>query len=414
VSAGDRDLVREILGELGAKQLFWKVDIKPGRPLAFAIKKGVPIFSLPGNPVSTMITFEEFVRPALLKLMGQRQLLKPLVHATLQEPLRKKPGRVQLLRVTVQAGTGGLVVVSSGDQNTGILRTSLHANGIAVLPFAHGDYVAGDAIPVHLLGRDAEWLQGVDAEKTSRECKVVSFIARSGTGKTTLLEQVIAELKRRGYKVGAIKHDAHRFEIDHPGKDSIEQAGAGQAAPGRSPDRGIAGDLLWRCRYRPHRGFEEECPAEDRGAPRRTRQHPPLPWRAARPDPAGSGERRTAGADGGAAPSRDLHISLQPSKLSITFPSWRIGVKYSQQQLEQITALARGYGATRLFLFGSALDSPETARDLDLACDGVPGWKLYELAARLEDELSIPFDLVPLSPPNRFTRLVESRGRRLI
>ena len=87
---------------------------------------------------------------------------------------------------------------------------------------------------------------------------------------------------------------------------------------------------------------------------------------------------------------------------------------YSQHQLEQITALARGYGATRLFLFGSALDNPETARDLDLACDGVPGWKLYELAARLEDELSIPFDLVPLSPPTRFTRLIETRGRRLI
>lgn len=160
VSAGDRDLVREILGELGAEQLFWKVDIKPGRPLAFAIKGGVPIFSLPGNPVSTMITFEEFVRPALLKLMGQRQLLKPLVRATLQEPMRKKPGRVQLLRVTVQAGPNGLVVASSGDQNTGILRTSLHANGIAVLPFAHGDYAAGESIPVHLLGRDAEWLQG--------------------------------------------------------------------------------------------------------------------------------------------------------------------------------------------------------------------------------------------------------------
>ncbi|MDZ4183361.1 MAG: molybdopterin-guanine dinucleotide biosynthesis protein B, partial [Desulfuromonadales bacterium] len=131
------------------------------------------------------------------------------------------------LRVTVQAGTGGLVVVSSGDQNTGILRTSLHANGIAVLPFEHGDYAAGDAIPVHLLGRDAEWLQGVDVEKIGRVHKVVSFIARSGTGKTTLLEQVIAELKRRGYKVGAIKHDAHRFEIDHPGKDSYRFSAAG-------------------------------------------------------------------------------------------------------------------------------------------------------------------------------------------
>ena len=165
VSAGDLDLVREVLSELGAEQLFWKVDIKPGRPLAFAVKGGVAIFSLPGNPVSTMITFEEFVRPALLKLAGQRQLLKPLVRATLQQALRKKPGRVQLVRVTVQSGPNGLVVASSGDQNTGILRTSLHANGIAVLPFAHGDYAAGDEIPVHLLGRDAEWLQGVDEEE---------------------------------------------------------------------------------------------------------------------------------------------------------------------------------------------------------------------------------------------------------
>jgi molybdopterin molybdotransferase len=165
VSAGDLDLVREVLSELGAEQLFWKVDIKPGRPLAFAVKGGVPIFSLPGNPVSTMITFEEFVRPALLKLAGQRQLLKPLVRATLQQAMRKKPGRVQLVRVTVQSGPHGLVVASSGDQNTGILRTSLHANGIAVLPFDHGDYAAGDEIPVHLLGRDAEWLEGVGEEE---------------------------------------------------------------------------------------------------------------------------------------------------------------------------------------------------------------------------------------------------------
>jgi predicted nucleotidyltransferase len=83
-------------------------------------------------------------------------------------------------------------------------------------------------------------------------------------------------------------------------------------------------------------------------------------------------------------------------------------------QLDKITALARTYGTTRLYLFGSALDNPDEARDIDLACDGVPGWKLYELAARLENEMDMPFDLVPLSPPTRFTRLIELRGRRLI
>lgn len=87
---------------------------------------------------------------------------------------------------------------------------------------------------------------------------------------------------------------------------------------------------------------------------------------------------------------------------------------FSSQQFEKITALARNFGATSLILFGSALDDPESARDIDLACDGVSGWKLYELAARLEDELHVPLDLIPLSPANRFTRMVEQRGRRLI
>lgn len=87
---------------------------------------------------------------------------------------------------------------------------------------------------------------------------------------------------------------------------------------------------------------------------------------------------------------------------------------FSNQQLEKITVLARDYGVTSLILFGTALDDPESARDIDLACDGVPGWKLYQLAARLEDELHVPLDLIPLSPPTRFTKMIEQRGKRLI
>lgn len=86
----------------------------------------------------------------------------------------------------------------------------------------------------------------------------------------------------------------------------------------------------------------------------------------------------------------------------------------SQDQVEKITSLARSYGATRLILFGSSLDTPETARDVDLACDGVIGWKFYELAARIEDEIHLPLDLIPLSPTTRFTKLVERRGIRLL
>ena len=85
-----------------------------------------------------------------------------------------------------------------------------------------------------------------------------------------------------------------------------------------------------------------------------------------------------------------------------------------QKQIERAIALAKAYGATRLILFGSAATAPERARDLDLACDGVSGWKLYELGARLEEELRIPLDLVPLSPPSRFTHLIEQRGKVLL
>jgi predicted nucleotidyltransferase len=85
-----------------------------------------------------------------------------------------------------------------------------------------------------------------------------------------------------------------------------------------------------------------------------------------------------------------------------------------QDQLDRAIALAKAYGATRLILFGSAETTPEQARDLDLACDGVSGWSFFKLGAELEEELQIPLDLIPLSPPTRFTRLIEQRGRVLL
>lgn len=156
VSAGDRDLVREVLNELDVQQLFWKVDIKPGRPTAFGMKGQVPVFSLPGNPVSSMITFEEFVRPALLKMMGHRHVLKPLIKATLKQPVKKKPGRTHFMRVTVFAENGDLVVASSGDQNTGILRTMMRANAIAILPAERDAFAAGEVVLIHLLDQVTE------------------------------------------------------------------------------------------------------------------------------------------------------------------------------------------------------------------------------------------------------------------
>jgi molybdopterin molybdotransferase len=153
VSAGDRDLVREVLDELGVVQQFWKINIKPGKPTAFGLKGKIPVFSLPGNPVSSMMTFEEFVRPLLLKMMGHRTVLKPLFRARLQEAVSKKAGRLQLMRVAVALDAQGeLQIASSGDQNTGILRTMVCAQGIALLAADRERYEAGEKIDVHLLG----------------------------------------------------------------------------------------------------------------------------------------------------------------------------------------------------------------------------------------------------------------------
>lgn len=159
VSAGDRDLVRDCLAELGVRQLFWKVEIKPGGPFAFGVKEGKPVFSLPGNPVSTMVTFEELVRPALLRMMGHRRVIKPYVRATLRGEVRKKPGKVHFLRVRVEVENGAYWATSAGDQNTGILGTMLRANGIAVLPKEKTAFSPGEEVEVHLLRGDVGMLE---------------------------------------------------------------------------------------------------------------------------------------------------------------------------------------------------------------------------------------------------------------
>lgn len=154
VSMGDRDLVREVLEELGVRQVFWQVDIKPGRPTAFALRGGTPVFSLPGNPVSTLLTFEEFVRPALLKMMGHRRVLRPLVAAAFQDEIRQKPGRVSLVRVRLERRGSALLAFSAGRQETGILKTMIQADGIAVVPASQGDLRPGSAVEVQVLRGD--------------------------------------------------------------------------------------------------------------------------------------------------------------------------------------------------------------------------------------------------------------------
>jgi molybdopterin molybdotransferase len=161
VSTGDRDYVRSVLEDMGVQPVFWRIDIKPGRPTAFALKGSTPVFSLPGNPVSTMITFEELVKPALLKMMGHTRVLLQEIEATLATDLTKKRlGVLNFQRVRIDIRDGRYFASCAGDQNTGILKTMVRADALALLP-EHQDYFkAGDTVKIHLLGQHVTMQEG--------------------------------------------------------------------------------------------------------------------------------------------------------------------------------------------------------------------------------------------------------------
>ncbi len=158
VSAGDRDFVPEVLAELGVRQVFRGVEVKPGSPTAFGIKDGTPVFSLPGNPVAALVIFEMLVRPALLKIAGHTRVLKRTIRAVLAQGEEKKVGRTRLLRVRLATEAGRTVALSAGDQQTGMLKSLVHSDGIAVLEAERGSYKNGDEVEVVPIS-DVMWME---------------------------------------------------------------------------------------------------------------------------------------------------------------------------------------------------------------------------------------------------------------
>jgi molybdopterin molybdotransferase len=137
VSVGDRDFVRDVLEKLGCRWSFWGVRMKPGYPLAFGglgDGAGRLVFGLPGNPVSAMMTFEQFVRPALRKMMGHRRWFRPTLTATLGERLTKQAGRLHFVRVTLERRGAALIARSTGNQSSGVLSSMTRAQGVLVFP----------------------------------------------------------------------------------------------------------------------------------------------------------------------------------------------------------------------------------------------------------------------------------------
>jgi len=148
VSVGEADYTKEILGRLGQVR-FWKVAMKPGRPLAFGHIDGAWFFGLPGNPVSVMVTFYEFVRPALEKLMGTAPRLPWHMPARVTHALKKRPGRVEFQRGFLQRDDAGrMIVTPTGDQGSGILSSMSQANCFIVLPLETAGVDAGATVEV--------------------------------------------------------------------------------------------------------------------------------------------------------------------------------------------------------------------------------------------------------------------------
>lgn len=154
VSVGDYDLVKDIMQEVGNEMKFWRVAMRPGRPLAFGFLDGVPLFGLPGNPVSSAVSFEQFVRPALLKMMGFKKILRPTARAILEEEIEKSVGLRYFMRGILREEGGKYLVRTTGEQGSGIITSLVKANVLIILPEEKERVKTGEEVTVQPLTDD--------------------------------------------------------------------------------------------------------------------------------------------------------------------------------------------------------------------------------------------------------------------
>ena len=150
VSVGEYDVVKTVLSRLGKVQ-FWRVAMKPGKPQAYGLAAGKPIFGLPGNPVSSLVVFELFVRPSLLKMAGHSNLFRPNFRAILGENIVNKDKRVNYMRAIIKEDGGKYHARTTGAQGSGILYSLVLANGFIVVP-GGVSLDAGDEVDAQFLG----------------------------------------------------------------------------------------------------------------------------------------------------------------------------------------------------------------------------------------------------------------------
>jgi molybdopterin molybdotransferase len=154
VSMGKYDLVKQVLEELGVDVKIEKIRMKPGKPMIFGVRGRTLYFGLPGNPVSTMVSFIEFVRPVLLRLGGARLIDKPEIRAKLEHDIRKSSERKEFIRARFSIIDGSFHVTATGPQGSGILRSMSLANCLIVIPEDVAEYKKGDFVIVQLINHE--------------------------------------------------------------------------------------------------------------------------------------------------------------------------------------------------------------------------------------------------------------------
>ncbi len=151
VSVGDYDLMKQALSSIGQMN-FWQVKQKPGKPLAFGHINGQPVIGLPGNPVSSMVVCDQYVRPLLLRMQEATNIFREQVTAYSDQEIRKQAGRTEFLRTRVQFIDGAYHAVLTGPQGSGILTSMVQADGLMILPEECGGVKPGDMVNVELFG----------------------------------------------------------------------------------------------------------------------------------------------------------------------------------------------------------------------------------------------------------------------
>jgi molybdopterin molybdotransferase len=156
VSVGEFDFVKQVQEELGVERRFWGVATKPGKPLAFGTRGRTLVFGVPGNPVAAMVSFELYIRPALLALQGRRDLYRPYVTASAAEPVKRTKERTEARRCRLVRDGDGWTFTTTGPQGSGILRSMALADGLAFVPAGHPGAEAGTPFMVLLLDGSSE------------------------------------------------------------------------------------------------------------------------------------------------------------------------------------------------------------------------------------------------------------------